>query len=104
MRSTPGVWPLCFLRFVIAAIATGKAAVVLASLPKFDVGNVVDGLAVATATRLFAVCALHGLMLPRATEPPAKWYIDVRDAKPNWGMSSYQNIPRQATNTDLPGI
>lgn len=32
-----------------------------------------DGLPVATTARLFALCAPDGLMLPRATEPFAKW-------------------------------
>jgi len=31
--SIPGVWPSCFLRLVVAAVATGKAAEVAASLP-----------------------------------------------------------------------
>jgi hypothetical protein len=59
-------------RFVVVAVATGKAAEVAASLRQFNVGNVVNGLAVVTAAHLFAVCSPHGLMLPRATEPSAR--------------------------------
>jgi hypothetical protein len=54
-----------------SVFAARKAAEVPASLPQFNVGNVVNGLTAAAATRLFAVRPSHRSMLPRATGPSA---------------------------------
>jgi hypothetical protein len=78
-RSKQGVWPPRFLRFVVAAVATGKSARRLELLVEPQAGSIVYCFAVAAAA-----CLL--------------------EAKPNEGMLRLQSIPRQATNTDFPGI
>jgi hypothetical protein len=65
-----GVWPLCFLWFVVAAVATGKAAVVVASISKLDVRNAVNGLAVPAATCLLEGCATDSKYSKRERRAP----------------------------------
>ena len=57
---------------VLSAFAARKTTVVVASLSKLEVGDVMNGFAAAAATWLFAVRASHKLMLARTTEPSAK--------------------------------
>jgi len=58
-HSTPGVWPLRFLRLVISAVAARKSARVLEPFLHSDEGNVVNSFAVATLTWLGSVFAGH---------------------------------------------
>jgi hypothetical protein len=56
------------LRLVIAAVAAGKSAATV-ELLSIDPACLVESFSVAATAWLFAMHALHGLMLPRAMDP-----------------------------------
>jgi hypothetical protein len=70
----------CFSRFAAPTRAAGKAAEVVASLPQFEVGNVVNGLTVAALAGLFSIISCHNhILTTKARSAPSHWKYSRSD-------------------------